>query len=191
MVLNAVSEEAHACEVLSLPPIEQATADSSAIIFSGKVAEVRTIVVSSGMQDMRAALFEVDTYWKSQNNSPNYKELVVFTAIDSGACGYDFEVGKSYLVYASARDNGSLLTSIGTRTMPIESAQDDTAALGQGISPTVQGSWKEQLETMPMQPQPGNTAVETNNTLLMLIGSGAAIAGAAAFFSLRRLKDKK
>jgi hypothetical protein len=138
---------------------------------------------------VRVALFEVDRYWKNPADTDYSKEHLVFTAIDHGACGYDFEVGKSYLVYASTQDNGSLETSIGTRTMPIENAQQDIAVLGEGISPTVQGSWEDQLETIPRQPEPDNTAIEANNMMLMLIGSGAAIAGVAAFFSLRKLKD--
>ena len=44
-------------------------------------------------------------------------------------------------------------------------------------------------EMVSMQPQPDNTAVEANNTIFVLIGSGAVIASVAAFFSLRKLKD--
>ncbi|HXG06896.1 MAG TPA: hypothetical protein VNI77_06190 [Nitrososphaera sp.] len=179
--------QASACEVLSLPTVQEA-ADSSSIIFSGKVAEFKTILMSDSMQDMRAALFEVDEYWKS--DAEHYRQLVVFTAIDHRACGYDFEEGKSYLVYAHTRDDGLLRTSIGTRTMPIENAQDDLAFLEQGTAPAQQGSWEEQLEAIPLQPEvkPSNTVIETNNAIL-LVGSGTAIAGLAAFFSLRRLKD--
>jgi hypothetical protein len=179
-------DQAFACEVASLPTIQEA-ADSSSTIFSGRVTEFGIIIVSDGMQDMRVALFEVDTYWKS--SSEYYKELVVFTAIDHGACGYDFEVGKSYLVYADSDDDGSLRTYIGSRTMPLESAQEDLAFLGQDTAPVQQGSWDEQLEVIPWQPEnkPSNTVIKTNNAIL-LVGSGAAIAGLVAFFSLRRLK---
>lgn len=186
--ITTFSQKAYACEVTSLPSIEQAVSDSSAI-FSGTVREFRTISVSSGMQDMRAALFEVDTYWKVPADE-DFKELVVFTAIDHGACGFDFEEEKSYLVYAWSRDNDSLYTSIGTRTMPIESAQDDLAKLGQGVVPTEQGKWEEQLEMIPLQKEP-DKMLDAPNNIMLLVGSGAAIAGLVAFFSLRRLKGNR
>lgn len=189
MFSTAVIKEAYACEVLSLPPIEQAVDDSSAI-FSGTVREFRAISISGGIQDMRVALFEVDKYWKNPSDTDYYKERVVFTAIDHGACGYDFEQGKSYLVYASSRDNGSLYTSIGTRTMPIENAEDDMAVLGQGTVPTEQGSWEEQLEMIPLQKEPEET-LDGPNSIMLLVGSGAAIASLVAFFSLRRLRGNK
>jgi hypothetical protein len=190
IISNAASEKAYACEVTSLQSIGEAEASSSAI-FSGKVTEFNIVAISSGIKDVRVALFEVDRYWKNPAETEYSRERVVFTAIDSGACGYDFEIGKSYLVYAHTQENGSLETSIGTRTMPLENAQEDIAVLGEGISPTVQGSWKDQLEMIPKRSEPDNTVAETNNTMLMLIGSGAAIAGVAAFFSLRRMKDSK
>lgn len=189
MFSTAVIKEAYACEVLSLPPIEQAVDDSSAI-FSGTVREFRAISISNGIQDMRVALFEVDKYWKNPSDTDYYKERVVFTAIDHGACGYDFEQGKSYLVYASSRDNGALHTSIGTRTMPNENAQDDLTILGEGVSPTEQGSWEAQLEMIPLQKESDETLDGPNNVML-LVGSGAAIAGLVAFFSLRRLRGNK
>ena len=181
--------EAYACEVSSLPSIEQSTDDSSTI-FLGTVVEFQIIAISSGIQDMRAALFEVDRYWKSPSDADLYREAVVFTAIDHGACGFDFEKDTDYLVYASSRDNGTLYTSIGTRTMPLESAQEDLTMLGLGVEPTEQGSWAEQLEMMPLQKDPDETLDVTGN-IMLLVGSGAAIAGLVAFFSLRRLKGNK
>ena len=56
-------------------------------------------------------------------------QMVVRTAPDSAACGYFFEIGHEYLVYASG-ESESLGTSICQRTMPIEWANDDLIALG-------------------------------------------------------------
>lgn len=179
-------QEAHACEVAPPGPTVQEAREDSDAIFSGKVSEFRIIATNSGMQDLRAALFEVGTYWKSDVG--HYKELVVFTAIDHGACGYDFEVGKSYVVYATTRD-GSLHTSIGSRTMPIQDAQEDLDYLGRGMVPTQQGSWQEQLERIPMKKEP-ETVQPAENSVMILVGLGAAIASAAAFFSLKRLWNK-
>lgn len=191
IIPNAIAPKAYACEVLSLPSIEDSIHESSAI-FSGTVREFRTISISSGMQDMRVALFEVDKYWTSpQGEADRYRELVVFTAIDHGACGFDFEEGKRYLVYAWSQDNDAYLyTSIGTRTMPIENAQDDLAVLGQGVAPTEQGNWEEQLDMIPLQKESDKT-LDAPNSIMLLVGSGAAIAGLVAFFSLRRLKGNR
>lgn len=189
VIPTAVLREVYACEVSSLPSIEQSINDSSAI-FSGTVAEFRIIAISSGMQDMRAALFEVDRYWKSPSDADLYREVVVFTAIDHGACGFDFEKDTDYLVYTSSRDNGTLYTSIGTRTMPLESAEEDLTVLGLGVEPTEQGSWAEQLEMMPLRKDPDQPLDGTSN-IMLLVGSGAAVAGLVAFFSLKRLKGNK
>ncbi|HEV2298749.1 MAG TPA: hypothetical protein VGR72_09560 [Candidatus Acidoferrales bacterium] len=48
--------------------------------------------------------------------------VTVLTGIGTGDCGYDFETGKEYLVYASNVDDGVLFTSICTGTTLLEQA---------------------------------------------------------------------
>jgi hypothetical protein len=48
--------------------------------------------------------------------------VTVLTGMGLGDCGFDFESGKKYLVYADRVDAGSLFTSICTGTSPLEQA---------------------------------------------------------------------
>jgi hypothetical protein len=66
----------------------------------------------------------VDRIWKGAHCGT----VTVQTASDSAACGYSFEVGRTYLVYAFKE--GGLSTNICTRTRVIEEASEDLAALG-------------------------------------------------------------
>jgi hypothetical protein len=50
-------------------------------------------------------------------------DLVVETGLGMGDCGYPFEAGQSYLVYAWPDDSGALATNICAGTRPLEYAQ--------------------------------------------------------------------
>jgi hypothetical protein len=82
-------------------------------------------------------------------------------------------------------------TSIGTRTQPIENAQEDLAFLGEGRAPTKQVSWDEQIDRVTIQPISTGQEQAAVNTVLSIVGIGAALAGAAAFFSFRKLKERQ
>ena len=83
---------------------------------------------------------EVSAVWKG----PIARETVVFTGSGGGDCGYFFEPGKEYLVYATMPNGGSpqivpansLTTGICSRTAPLDQAGADLAALGPGAPPT-------------------------------------------------------
>src|SRR6266404_5945871 len=53
-------------------------------------------------------------------------ETEVSTGLGGGDCGYDFKIGKRYVVYAyKSGKTGRLVTSICSRTNPFENANDD------------------------------------------------------------------
>src|ERR1044072_1446300 len=56
-------------------------------------------------------------------------EVEIFTGSGGGDCGFTFQTGQSYLVYAY-RYNDKLSTSICTRTKPFSKATEDIAFLG-------------------------------------------------------------
>ena len=56
--------------------------------------------------------------------------VVIQTPSDSAMCGFGFEVGKSYLIYADMQ-KGKLSTNLCSRTSTIEEAGEDVAALGE------------------------------------------------------------
>ena len=56
-------------------------------------------------------------------------EIEIFTGSGGGDCGYRFQIGQRYLVYATQYEN-KLVTSICFRTRPFDSATEDLAFLG-------------------------------------------------------------
>jgi hypothetical protein len=73
--------------------------------------------------------FRVESVWKGKLT----QEVIIFTGHGGGDCGYQFEVGESYLVYASG-SNESLSTNICQRTAP-QSEHGDIKLLGKGGIP--------------------------------------------------------
>lgn len=182
--------EAYACEVLSIPSVQDVY-DNSAAVFTGKVIRIQNYTVER-FGDWHLVSFEVDRYWKTANENADYDQIILFTSLDGNTCGYEFEVGKTYLVYAIKwwHDPNYLYTAIGYRNQLIEDAQEDLAFLGEGMAPTKQLSTGEQISRIQIEPL-SKPHEEANSMVLPIVGIGASIAGVVAFLSLRRLKDKK
>jgi hypothetical protein len=68
--------------------------------------------------------FQVTRRWKG----PVADTLVIRTGEGGGDCGFPFQVGAEYLVYASGKD--ALYTSICHRTRLLLAAKEDLEALG-------------------------------------------------------------
>lgn len=66
----------------------------SVAIFSGEVLEISE---STEDKDNLTVKFKVAQSWKGNSKS----EITITTAKESSMCGYSFEVGKKYLVYAN------------------------------------------------------------------------------------------
>lgn len=162
--------------------------ENSVAIFSGRVLEIQTFPVE-GYGDWQLVSFEVDRYWKAPDGQ-DYDHLVVFTGMSENVCGYEFEAGRTYLVYAVQwwHDPDQLYTGLGYRNQPIKSAQQDTAFLGESKLPARQLSIDEQVNRIHIQPLPKGPEEQQVATILSVVGIGAAIAGAVAFFSLRLLR---
>jgi hypothetical protein len=119
-----ISAHVYACSCIAPPPPKEALAAASAV-FSGKV----TAVAAAGDHE-KAVTIEIKATWKGVEKK---KEVVVYTANDGAACGFGFEKGKSYLVYANLLKRGDdkvLSTSICTRTAGLEAAAKDVKELG-------------------------------------------------------------
>jgi hypothetical protein len=74
--------------------------------------------------------FRVSKVWKG----PISATLAVTTARSGASCGYEFESGRDYLVYAEGTDQG-LTVSLCSRTQRLSEADEDLAILGDGIVP--------------------------------------------------------
>lgn len=190
LVSLTVYNKAYACEVSYPSPTAEETFGNSVTVFAGKVAKIQNYTVE-GVADWHLVSFEVDKYWKTLDEN-DYKQAIILTGIDDGACGYEFEVAKTYMVYAIKwwHDPNSLYTGLGYRNQPIENAQEDLAFLGEGKVPTKELSWEEQIDRITIQPMPTVQEEQATSKILSMVGIGGAIAGTVAFFTLRRLKRK-
>ena len=130
-MVAAAPERAHACSCMI---IEQPQAfEQSVSIFEGHVTSVEAPADPHGAGEVRVVLDVVRT-WKGADA----EQIEVVTASNSAACGYNFEQGKSYLVYTSAGEaDGPELVSLCSRTAPMDqpSAAEDVAAMGEGVTP--------------------------------------------------------
>ena len=129
---------ANACSCMPTTP-EQSLKNANAV-FAGKVINVVEArgggrgVQSPSLNGVKV-IFEVSKVWKG---TPT-QQLVITTPDSSASCGYNFEKGQNYLVYASTQDN-QLQTGLCSGTKTLSTAQADLAVLGRGETPTPQNS---------------------------------------------------
>lgn len=113
------------------PPDAQAALEAADAVVAGRVIGMTLVprssedLASSFTVEDVAVAFAVSGTWKGEP----VERLTVYTAFTCCICGYPFELGKTYLVYATRQGN-RLTTSMCSRTVPLEVAADDLAALG-------------------------------------------------------------
>ena len=112
------AESALACSCAP-PGTPQESLASSDAVFTGTVL---SLTPGQGTQEVR---LRVEGTWKGAKCG----EVTGVTALDEAACGFGFQEGTSYLVYAT-KNQGKLSTNLCTRTKPTASASEDLAALG-------------------------------------------------------------
>lgn len=143
---------ASACSCAALPGTPQERAgkalSGSTAVFSGEVVELEkpppdtemvegtwlTVMVMGGGGEEATVTLRVSEVWKG----PRRQTVTVSTEADSGmGCGYPFEKGREYLVYATGDDPSVNLCS---ETKPLSEARADLEALGNGASPEYGGA---------------------------------------------------
>ena len=119
----------------SLPPINQSLArqvvgskNDAKAVFSGEVVEV-----IEGPEDSFNVVvrLRVERTWKGVRAG----EVSIATGRGGGDCGYGFEAGERYLVYAYGSAGGQLGTNICQRTRRLADAKEDLKVLGRGRPP--------------------------------------------------------
>jgi len=112
------------------PPDARRAADQSAAVFEGHVEAV-TDAEGPGRQQS-VSLHVVRSF-----KGTDAERIELATAGDTAACGYHFEVGQSYLVYADAdaANSAQLGVSLCSRTRAMAEADDDLQVLGMGATP--------------------------------------------------------
>jgi hypothetical protein len=98
----AFAQKSFACScVLSKESVKKqikTAYQGSTAVFEAEVLEVR----ESGENDFRIFVkVRVSKSWKGGKSG----EMIITTPSEGSLCGYDFAVGKSYLVYANGTDN--------------------------------------------------------------------------------------
>lgn len=120
--------EAHACSCVPPPPPQEALEKHSAV-FSGKVIKIKMPeekeIMSSA--DPVHVLFNVKEVWKGEIE----KQVGVSTAMSTASCGFHFESGGEYIVYASG-EMDALKVSLCSRTALLFDAEEDLQSLGDG-----------------------------------------------------------
>lgn len=126
------NQAVEACRCRPPPPPKQSLTQAGAV-FAGKVVDIKY----DDATRQKTVTMEVSSVWKGEVG----KKIVVKTAISSAACGYNFQKGKSYMVYCLKRNKkgdekqATVSTNICTRTRPMSQAGDDVKALGDGEKP--------------------------------------------------------
>ncbi|WP_181347609.1 hypothetical protein [Thalassobacillus sp. CUG 92003] len=128
----ALPSPVSACSCTEPPPAQTAYKTNDAV-FSGKIVKIEKEDSSGGLQsslDPVKVLVEVDETWKNASES----QQIVATAESSASCGFPFEEGEEYLIYANEHD-GELKTDLCSRTTSLDSAEGDMRILGDGERP--------------------------------------------------------
>lgn len=123
------------------PPIADAR-NGAVAIFAGEVTAVVPSAQEISSATSVAVTFAVSRVWKGAAQPT----ITITTARWEPSCGYKFQEGQEYLVYARAVDaallvpkqpaNIVLRTKQCSRTQPLAEAAKDLAALGDGQAPT-------------------------------------------------------
>ena len=123
------TEPACACSCAPPGPPDEELARATAV-FTGKVVGLgKPSSVFGSSADPIKVTFQVFTVWKGPVN----KTITITTARSGASCGYTFEMGAEYLVYADGSEN-SLAVGLCSRTQPLVAAENDLAVLGYGTT---------------------------------------------------------
>ena len=154
--------------------ITQQELSRSDAVFAGEAVDIdKPQPVTSSIAPMKVT-FQVSETWKGAER----ETLDVQTAVSDASCGYPFDEGESYLVFASKGifcEEGELEVGLCGSTKPLSGAETELAALGPGAASSV-------------SPTAGERLPDTSGGLLgfsgpawaLLLVSGAAFASAAA-----------
>jgi hypothetical protein len=171
------------------PPTPQEGVHSSDAVFSGRVVGITMpqLNPATGGYSPALAQFQAASVWKGSVGP----HVTVAFSPSTASCGYNFQAGNDYLVYARSYVDGPVLSILGnyfqlpigerklttgicTRTQVLSRAQQDLAVLGQGNPPA----------------QPGLIGMVLDN-LLAVIAGVAALVIVIILYLLRRSRRRR
>lgn len=142
-MIISIPSTIYACSCAEIPTVEEELERSKAV-FTGNAITIKEQRHLDG-SITKSVLFGVTKTWKGVSES----QVIITTGLGGGDCGYEFEQGKEYLVYANNSsmygEKDDLVTIICDRTNELITAQEDLALLGQGKIPTEQVNLKGEL----------------------------------------------
>lgn len=123
---------AEACSCLP-PPAPKIALEKAGAVFLGVVTKLELVQDPSSWPKVKATL-AVNRTWKGVTT----KTVEVTTSRGGASCGFGFQLGQEYLVYAYTAKTGEWTTSLCTRTRSKYHAQtEDLPELGEGEIPTL------------------------------------------------------
>lgn len=126
LLIHVNAEPASACSCVELTPAE--AFERADAVFAGEVTafKVRSGLFGKSSIDPTTVKFAVNEVWKG----PRRESMTIRIVRSEASCGFEFDEGLKYLVYA--RDGQ---TGLCDRTALTIRASDDLAALGEGWQP--------------------------------------------------------
>ncbi|MEX1014049.1 MAG: hypothetical protein WDZ80_02730 [Candidatus Paceibacterota bacterium] len=171
--LNTSSVSACSC----IPPVPPTEAiEQSSAVFSGLVTNLENDEYSRDFNPNPVIVtVEVMDVWKGIDSS----EVTLETARQSATCGYNFEEGEEYLIYAHGPNN-DLSVSACSRTSLLSNAQNDIEELGDPI------------ELILNEPNNNRPTIEQNfTTNLIVVGGLFAVAVLTLVFNRKKEEIKE
>ncbi|HLM60861.1 MAG TPA: hypothetical protein VK308_08660 [Pyrinomonadaceae bacterium] len=128
--------DVYACKCVSIPQtLEQeikGRLKTSKAAFSGEVLKISQTSQRGNVTGLDVTVkMRLKQVWKGQLA----KQVIINTSDNSAACGYSFEAGKSYLVFAHSSNDKILATGLCSGNRPLETAGEELKILGKGRKP--------------------------------------------------------
>lgn len=134
-----------ACSCVEPQSVEVELMRSEAV-FLGTALEVKEHKGLGGYVKGKSILFEVEESWKGAEES----QIIIKTGQGGGDCGYNFQKGVEYLVYANSSsmygNEDELVSIICSRTAELSKAQEDLSVFGEGDVTQKQVNLKGELD---------------------------------------------
>lgn len=130
-VFTSFPKDAYACSCAVNDSVMEER-DRNDAVFEGTATAVKKPVslFSTSSASKVKTTFQVNELWKGRVSS----RIEVTSALSGASCGFEFQEGQRYLVYARSTGN-SLDVSLCSRTALFSSAGHDIVELGQGTVP--------------------------------------------------------
>ena len=166
--------QVHACSCV-VPGSPSEEIDKFDAVFAGRVVSIQHSFDPQGSSfshgDQTTIGFQVSAVWKGAVT----EDMHVTTPPTGGSCGFAFEEGEEYIVYAydGANADESYSVNICSRTALLAQAQEDLDAFGDGEAPLTEAGGP--------QPEGSPGAAESNVSIVILgVIAGIALIGATS-----------